>query len=73
VEVYVKAPLEVCEARDVKGMYAKARKGEIKGFTGIDDPYEEPLNPEIICYTEQESVQESVTKILSKLEELGYI
>ncbi len=73
VEVYVKAPLEVCEARDVKGMYAKARKGEIKGFTGIDDPYEEPLNPEIICYTEQESVQESVTKILGKLEELGYI
>jgi adenylylsulfate kinase len=73
VEVYVKAPLEVCEARDVKGMYAKARKGEIKGFTGIDDPYEEPLNPEIICYTEQESVQESVTKILGNLEELGYI
>jgi adenylylsulfate kinase len=73
VEVYVKAPLEVCEGRDVKGMYAKARKGEIKGFTGIDDPYEEPLNPEIICYTDQESVQESVTKILGKLGELGYI
>jgi adenylylsulfate kinase len=73
VEVYVKAPLEVCEARDVKGLYAKARAGEIKGFTGIDDPYEEPPNPEIICYTERESVAESVTKILSKLEELGYI
>ena len=73
VEVYVKAPLEVCEARDVKGLYAKARKGEIKGFTGIDDPYEEPPNPEIICYTDRESVAESVTKILSKLEELGYI
>lgn len=73
VEVYVKAPLEVCEARDVKGMYAKARRGEIKGFTGIDDPYEEPLNPEIICETDQETVQESVTKILGKLEELGYI
>jgi adenylylsulfate kinase len=73
VEVYVKAPLEVCEGRDIKGMYAKARKGEIKGFTGIDDPYEEPLNPEIICYTDQETVQESVTKILGKLEELGYI
>jgi adenylylsulfate kinase len=73
VEVYVKAPLEVCEGRDVKGMYAKARKGEIKGFTGIDDPYEEPINPEIICYTDQESLQESVTKILGKLEELGYI
>lgn len=73
VEVYVKAPLEVCEGRDVKGMYAKARKGEIKGFTGIDDPYEEPINPEIICDTDQESVPESVTKILGKLEELGYI
>lgn len=73
VEVYVKAPLEVCEGRDIKGLYAKARKGEIKGFTGIDDPYEEPINPEIICYTDQESLQESVTKILGKLEELGYI
>jgi len=73
VEVYVTAPLEVCEGRDVKGLYAKARAGEIKGFTGIDDPYEEPLNPEIICYTERESVEESVKKVLSKLEELGYI
>ncbi len=73
VEVYVKASLEACEARDVKGMYAKARKGEIKGFTGIDDPYEAPLNPEIICCTEKESVTECVEKILSKLEELGYI
>ncbi|MBD1883077.1 MULTISPECIES: adenylyl-sulfate kinase [Microcoleus] len=73
VEVYITAPLEVCEGRDVKGLYAKARAGEIKGFTGIDDPYEEPLNPEIICYTERESVEESVKKVLSKLEELGYI
>lgn len=73
VEVYVKASLEICEARDVKGLYAKARAGEIKGFTGIDDPYEEPLNPEIICSTAEESVDESVLKILTKLEELGYI
>ncbi|MEG4076077.1 adenylyl-sulfate kinase [Microcoleus sp. Pol14C2] len=73
VEVYITAPLEVCEGRDVKGLYAKARAGEIKGFTGIDDPYEEPLNPEIICYTERETVEESVKKVLSKLEELGYI
>ncbi|MEG4107646.1 adenylyl-sulfate kinase [Microcoleus sp. S13_C5] len=73
VEVYITAPLEVCEGRDVKGLYAKARAGEIKGFTGIDDPYEEPLNPEIICYTERESVEESVKKVLTKLEELGYI
>lgn len=73
VEVYVRAPLEVCESRDVKGLYAKARAGEIKGFTGIDDPYEEPVNPEIICYTERESVEESVKKVLTKLEQLGYI
>ena len=73
VEVYVIAPLEVCEGRDVKGLYAKARAGEIKGFTGIDDPYEEPVNPEIICYTERESVEESVKKVLTKLEQLGYI
>ena len=73
VEVYVTAPLEVCESRDVKGLYAKARAGEIKGFTGIDDPYEEPINPEIICYTERESVEESVKKVLTKLEQLGYI
>jgi len=73
VEVYVKAPLEVCEARDVKGLYAKARAGEIKGFTGIDDAYEEPLNPEIVCYTERESLEDSVKKVLSKLEDLGYI
>lgn len=73
VEVYVTAPLQVCEGRDVKGLYAKARAGEIKGFTGIDDPYEEPVNPEIICYTERESVEESVKKVLTKLEQLGYI
>lgn len=73
VEVYVKAPLEVCEARDVKGLYAKARAGEIKGFTGIDDTYEAPLNPEIVCCTDAESLAESVKKVLSKLEQLGYI
>lgn len=73
VEIYVKAPLATCEARDVKGLYAKARAGEIKGFTGIDDPYEEPVNPEIICDTERESVAESVKNIVTKLELLGYI
>jgi adenylylsulfate kinase len=73
VEVYVKAPLAICESRDVKGLYAKARSGEIKGFTGIDDPYEEPLNPEIVCDTGCESVAESVEKIITKLELLGYI
>jgi len=73
VEVYVNAPLEICEARDIKGLYALARAGEIKNFTGIDDPYEEPLNPEVVCYTAQESIEESVGKVIAKLERYGYI
>ena len=73
IEVYVNAPLEVCEKRDVKGLYKKARAGEIKNFTGIDDPYEPPLNPEVECRTDLESVEESVAKVLGKLEELGYL
>lgn len=73
IEVYIKAPLEVCEKRDVKGLYAKARAGEIKMFTGIDDPYEAPENPEITCHTDQETVEESVAKIISSLEKLGYL
>lgn len=73
IEVYIKASLEVCEERDVKGLYAKARAGEIKKFTGIDDPYEEPDNPEITCYTDKETVEESVAKVISSLENLGYL
>ncbi|NES86619.1 MAG: adenylyl-sulfate kinase [Moorea sp. SIO2B7] len=73
VEVYVNAPLEVCEERDVKGLYKRARAGEIKGFTGIDDPYEAPLNPEIECRTDLEELPESAAKVLTKLEELGYL
>jgi adenylylsulfate kinase len=73
VEVYIDAPLEVCESRDVKGMYAKARAGEIKGFTGIDDPYEEPLNAEIVCHTDRETVEESAAKIIAELERRGHI
>jgi adenylylsulfate kinase len=73
IEVYVKAPLEVCEARDVKGLYAMARAGEIKGFTGIDDPYEEPLDPEIVCNTAQETIEESITKVIAELEQLNYV
>jgi len=73
IEVYVNAPLEVCEQRDVKGLYKKARAGEIKNFTGISDPYEPPLNPEVECRTELERVEESVAKVLGKLEELGYL
>ncbi len=73
MEVYTKAPLEVCEKRDVKGLYAKARAGEIKGFTGIDDPYEEPLNPEVICETDKETLEQSVDKIMNALKESNYI
>ncbi len=73
LEVYVSAPLEICESRDVKGLYAKARAGEIKGFTGIDDPYELPLSPEIVCYTDQETIEESTNKVISELEIRGYI
>ena len=71
--MFVNAPLTVCEGRDVKGLYAKARSGEIKGFTGIDDPYEPPTNPEVECSTDLEELDESVNKIWQKLVELGYI
>ena len=73
LEVYVSAPLDVCESRDVKGLYAKARAGEIKGFTGIDDPYEAPLSPEIICCTDKETITESANKVIMELEQRGYI
>ena len=73
VEVYVDAPLEVCEDRDVKGLYKRARAGEIKQFTGIDDPYEAPLNPEVHCHTDTETVEESVAKVIAKLTELSYL
>ncbi|KAA0002297.1 MAG: adenylyl-sulfate kinase [Thermoplasmata archaeon] len=73
VEIYVNTPLEVCIQRDVKGMYKKALNGEIKGFTGVDDPYEEPENPELVIETQKESVEESASKVISKLKELGYL
>jgi len=73
VEVYVDAPLGVCEDRDVKGLYKRARAGEIKQFTGIDDPYEAPLNPEVHCHTDQETIEESAAKVLGKLEAMGYL
>ncbi|MEG3435880.1 adenylyl-sulfate kinase [Pannus brasiliensis CCIBt3594] len=73
VEIFVNAPLDVCEGRDVKGLYKKARAGEIKSFTGIDDPYEAPLNPEVECRTDLETLEESVAKVWRKLEDLGYI
>src|SRR5262245_10009724 len=60
VEVYVSAPLEVCERRDPKGLYRRARAGELRQFTGIDDPYEPPLEPEIVCSTDRETIEMSV-------------
>jgi adenylylsulfate kinase len=73
VEVYVSTPLEVCEQRDVKGLYKRARAGEIRQFTGIDDPYEPPLNPEVNCQTHQEVLEESLSKVWEKLAEMGYV
>jgi adenylyl-sulfate kinase len=73
VEVYVKCPLEVCRQRDVKGLYKLVDEGKIKGFTGVDDPYEEPEHPELVIETDKETVEESVTRILALLEELGYL
>lgn len=73
MEVYVNTPLAICEARDVKGLYARARAGEIKNFTGIDDPYEKPLHPEVICNTPQETIEQSAGKVIAELERLGYI
>jgi adenylyl-sulfate kinase len=73
VEVYCKAPIEVLAERDVKGLYKKALNGEIKNFTGIDDPYEPPLNPEVIIESDKETPAQSAAKVMAKLEELGYI
>jgi adenylylsulfate kinase len=73
VEVYAEAPLEVCEERDVKGLYAKARAGEIKGFTGVDDPYEPPPRPEVTCKTDRETVEESAQKVIDKLIQLKFL
>jgi len=73
VEVYTKCSLEECQKRDVKGMYAKAIRGEIKEFTGISDPYEEPPNPELIIETDKETVEESVERVIQKLRELGLV
>lgn len=73
VEVYVKCSVEECERRDVKGLFKKARAGEITGFTGVDDPYEEPLHPELILDTEKESPEQSAEKVIQKLDELGYL
>ena len=67
IEIYCKSSLEVCESRDVKGLYKRARAGEIKNYTGIDSPYEAPDNPELIVDTESKSLEESVAKVIDFL------
>jgi adenylylsulfate kinase len=73
VEVHVKASVEECARRDVKGLYAKAFAGEITGFTGVDDPYEEPSSPELVIDTEEHEPEESARIIVAKLEQLGIV
>jgi adenylyl-sulfate kinase len=73
VEVFVDVPLETAIERDVKGLYRKALAGEIRGFTGVDDPYEPPLDPEVTVYTDRETPEESAARILAALERLGYV
>ncbi len=73
VEIYVKCPIDVCRQRDVKGLYKLVDEGKLKGFTGVDDPYEEPEHPELVIETDKETIEESISRIFSKLEELGYL
>ncbi len=73
VEVYLKCPIEVCRQRDVKGLYKLVDEGKITGFTGVDDPYEEPEYPELVIETDKETVEESVGHIFARLEDLGYL
>jgi sulfate adenylyltransferase len=73
IEIWVNTPLDVCEQRDIKGLYAKARRGEIKGFTGIDDPYEEPLNAEIVLDTVEITPEENARIIIETINEMGFI
>jgi adenylylsulfate kinase-like enzyme len=73
VEVHVRASVEECARRDVNGLYARAFAGEIKGFTGVDDPYEEPTSPEILVDTEETTPDEAAATVVAKLEELGLV
>ncbi|MFL7891714.1 MAG: bifunctional sulfate adenylyltransferase/adenylylsulfate kinase [Anaerolineales bacterium] len=73
VEIFVDTPIEVCEERDVKGLYARARRGQIQGFTGVDDPYEVPVDPEITLHTVEETPEMNARKIVDYLEECGYL
>ena len=73
IEIFVDTPIEVCESRDVKGLYARARRGQISGFTGVDDPYETPVDPEITLYTVEVTPEENARTIIAYLEEHGYL
>ena len=73
VSLFIDTPIEVCEQRDPKGLYKKARSGDLKLFTGLDSPYEKPINPEIHIKTEEYSIDESVKKILDFLKKNAYI
>jgi adenylyl-sulfate kinase len=73
VEVYCYAPLEALIERDVKGLYKKALAGEIQNFTGVSDPYEEPVSPEVMINSATETIEQSLAKIVARLEELGYV
>ena len=73
IEVFVDTPIEVCEGRDVKGLYAKARRGQFTGFTGVDDPYEAPIDPEITLDTVKNNPAENAQKIIQFLEDKGFI
>jgi adenylylsulfate kinase-like enzyme len=71
--VYVKCPIEVLAARDVKGLYKRALAGEIPNFTGVSDPYEEPLAPEVVVESDRDGIEESLARVLDKLRELGVL
>jgi sulfate adenylyltransferase len=73
VEVFVDTPLSVCEQRDSKGVYAKARRGEIKGFTGIDDPYEAPEHPDVAIETVESTAEDNARRVCAHLERLGFL
>jgi len=73
IEVYARCPMEILVERDAKGLYKKALAGEIKNFTGVDDPYEPPENPEVVFDSDKEPPEESARKVIAKIEELGYL
>jgi adenylylsulfate kinase len=73
IEVYADCPLELCEARDEKGLYARARSGELEDFTGVSDPYEPPEHPAVVCHTAVEAPEESAAKVIAVLEGRGYL